>query len=322
MNEKILPYVRRSSKFIKIQSAFFAMLFWIIAEQSATHDRSMFACGGYGFFLILWQAKELAAELEVWVKMQTQSAADPKFVLELCKACGNTNLPVPECTLHHWLGLAFQHVCEQQRQNANTTQNTWMQEETKKGNLALYVAIVQHLEVGDSASSKLTVLSSMAKMMLRCLSDKDLLAFVGPSMLKLCEASCNRSVQEAATGAIVDRCVELLEQRVSVQLTVPSFASGARIRCACRDCAPINAFLASNAERTTFSGGKERRKHVHRQLDGCQIDCSHISSGSVMTITKRRSAYQKALKQRQLENDMLRKLVALDLPSAKRQKRG
>ena len=77
-------------------------------------------------------------------------------------------------------------------------QNTWMQEETKKGNLALYVAIVQHLEVGDSASSKLTVLSSMAKMMLRCLSDKDLLAFVGPSMLKLCEASCNRSVQEAA----------------------------------------------------------------------------------------------------------------------------
>ena len=305
----------------KVLSAYFCnVILDKIAEQSVTHDRSMLACAGKDL-IILWQAKELAAELEVWVKMQTKSAADPKFVLELCKAFGNTNLPVPECTLHHWLGLAFQHLCGQQRQNVNNTQNTWMQEEQKKSNLALYVAIVQYLAVGDSASSKLTALSSMADMMLQCSSDKDLLAFVGPSMLKLCEASCNRSVQEAATGVIVERCVELLEQRVSVQLSVPSFASGARIRCACRDCAPINVFLASNAECTTFSGGKERRKHVHRQLDGCQVDCSHISSSSVMTITKRRSAYQQALKQRQLENDMLRKLVALDLPSAKRQKR-
>ena len=50
---------------------------------------------------------------------------------------------------------------------------------------------------------------------------------------------------------------------------LPSLGLQARVPCNCgEDCPPINMFLASTAQNTTFSGGKGRRKHVRHQLDG------------------------------------------------------
>ncbi|KAK7409253.1 hypothetical protein QQX98_008563 [Neonectria punicea] len=64
------------------------------------------------------------------------------------------------------------------------------------------------------------------------------------------------------------------------------------VRCSCADCERLNAFL-SNATQTTarFSMNKQRRQHLHQQLDGARIDCGHaterIGSPQTLVVTKR-----------------------------------
>jgi hypothetical protein len=50
------------------------------------------------------------------------------------------------------------------------------------------------------------------------------------------------------------------------------------VRCGCHDCAPLNAFLASPNQRAgRFPMGKQRRQHLHNQLDAASVDCTHVT---------------------------------------------
>eukprot|EP00933_Yihiella_yeosuensis_P053232 TRINITY_DN51427_c0_g1_i1.p1 TRINITY_DN51427_c0_g1~~TRINITY_DN51427_c0_g1_i1.p1 ORF type:complete len:212 (+),score=46.50 TRINITY_DN51427_c0_g1_i1:68-637(+) len=71
-------------------------------------------------------------------------------------------------------------------------------------------------------------------------------------------------------------------------------------------------FLRSNQQVGRFSMGKDRRKHVHRQLDGCRVDCTHQTpAGSVLIVTKRRSAFDAA---KAKQNQALAWLSKLKVP--------
>lgn len=59
------------------------------------------------------------------------------------------------------------------------------------------------------------------------------------------------------------------------------------VRCRCADCNSLNAFLASRTERVGFFAvNKQRRAHLHQQLDSCKVDCTHETrrSGSPQTL--------------------------------------
>jgi hypothetical protein len=49
-----------------------------------------------------------------------------------------------------------------------------------------------------------------------------------------------------------------------------------RVRCSCKDCTRLNEFLRSAHQETgRFPMGKQRRQHLHQQLDSLRIDCTH-----------------------------------------------
>lgn len=59
------------------------------------------------------------------------------------------------------------------------------------------------------------------------------------------------------------------------------------VRCRCADCNSLNAFLASRTERVGFFAvNKQRRAHLHQQLDSCKVDCTYETrrSGSPQTL--------------------------------------
>ena len=59
-----------------------------------------------------------------------------------------------------------------------------------------------------------------------------------------------------------------------------------QVACGCRDCIPLNLFLANpRAKVEHFTIGKERRQHLHRQIDAARIDCSHLTNHTGRTHT-------------------------------------
>lgn len=61
----------------------------------------------------------------------------------------------------------------------------------------------------------------------------------------------------------------------------------ARVRCECRDCGPLNNFLVSATQNAAHLPlNKQRRQHLHQELDSARIDCTHttLRQGSPLTL--------------------------------------
>lgn len=59
-----------------------------------------------------------------------------------------------------------------------------------------------------------------------------------------------------------------------------------QVACSCRDCTSLNTFLAdSRAKVQSFTIGKDRRRHLHQQLEAARIDCSHVTDHTGRTHT-------------------------------------
>ena len=74
----------------------------------------------------------------------------------------------------------------------------------------------------------------------------------------------------------------------------------ADIPCDCEDCASLRGFCRDPAKRVErFSVRKDRRKHLHRVIDGYRLDLDHVTerSGSPYTLvcTKSRAGYRRRL---------------------------
>ena len=75
--------------------------------------------------------------------------------------------------------------------------------------------------------------------------------------------------------------------------------SRSSVRCSCRDCTDLNAFLRSPVDRVKrIVVSKQRRHHLHTQLDA-YTDCTHITERGyieTMVVTKQGKSFAESLK--------------------------
>jgi hypothetical protein len=90
----------------------------------------------------------------------------------------------------------------------------------------------------------------------------------------------------------------------------------AELGCKCEDCVALSRFLSDPEQREArFAIRKERRQHLHRQIDQHRCDCTHVTArvGSPQTLvcTKTQASYERRLKQYHVDQDLLAELEPL-----------
>ena len=113
--------------------------------------------------------------------------------------------------------------------------------------------------------------------------------------------------EELAGSAVYARlwrqAADFLLARSSSPPSEPSdWTIAADIPCDCEDCASLRGFCRDPAKRVErFSVRKDRRKHLHRVIDGYRLDVDHVTerSGSPYTLvcTKNRSGFRRRLRE-------------------------
>ena len=94
------------------------------------------------------------------------------------------------------------------------------------------------------------------------------------------------------------------------------FRRAAPITCTCADCAELKRFLVDPREAVhRFKAAKERRRHLHSQIDAHKIDLTHLTDrhGSPQTLvcTKTTASYQASLKKYHEDQEHLKAVKAI-----------
>jgi hypothetical protein len=104
---------------------------------------------------------------------------------------------------------------------------------------------------------------------------------------------------DAAVKQLWQHSVEFLWQRSGRPPEAPSdWRQEVKLSCACADCRELQAFTLDGVEQThRFRVKKERRQHLHRQIEKHSLDMTHVTDrrGSPQTLvcTKDRRSYRR-----------------------------
>ena len=113
-------------------------------------------------------------------------------------------------------------------------------------------------------------------------------------------------------------CIACLESLTSKAPNEPThWAQKINIKCDCEDCERLQIFLHDKHEKVCrFKVRKDRRKHLHRQIDDHKCDLDHTTnrSGSPQTLvcTKNRASFKAGAKAYKANLEILRELRAFD----------
>lgn len=121
------------------------------------------------------------------------------------------------------------------------------------------------------------------------------------------------------------KCLEQLRQHCITRLesltaTAPSepthWAQKINIECDCEDCERLQIFLHDKHEKVChFKVRKDRRKHLHRQIDAYKCDLDHTTdrNGSPQTLVckKNRTSFKRSAQQHETDLENLHELHAL-----------
>lgn len=133
-----------------------------------------------------------------------------------------------------------------------------------------------------------------------------------------------------AAERLMRHCVAQLEQATEQEPQPPAdWTREAKVDCKCEDCRELVQFLRDPALRVgRFPLRKERRQHLHRQIDHHHLDCTHETErkGSPQTLlcTKTQASFDRKLKQYHSDRELLAELQAFSgtkPPSAAKGKR-
>jgi hypothetical protein len=120
-----------------------------------------------------------------------------------------------------------------------------------------------------------------------------------------------------AASRLLEHCLTELDE-ATVQAPEPpaDWRREAKLGCTCADCAAVSRFLRDPAERVgRFPMNKERRQHVHQQLDQHRCDVTHVTErkGSPQTLvcTKTEESYERRRKQFGIDQVVLAELKKL-----------
>jgi hypothetical protein len=124
------------------------------------------------------------------------------------------------------------------------------------------------------------------------------------------------AAQEAASR-ILQHCLTELRAATAEPIEPPKdWTRDAKLGCNCEDCRALSRFLRDPAQRVgRFPIRKERRQHLHQQIEGHQCDCTHVTEriGSPQTLvcTKTQASYERRQKQYEVDQQLLAELEAL-----------
>jgi hypothetical protein len=120
-----------------------------------------------------------------------------------------------------------------------------------------------------------------------------------------------------AASHLLQHCLAELRAATAHAIEPPKdWARDAELGCKCQDCQALSRFLRDPVQRVgRFPIRKERRRHLHQQIEAHQCDLTHVTErvGSPQTLvcTKTQASYQRRLKQFEVDRELLAELEAL-----------
>ena len=113
-------------------------------------------------------------------------------------------------------------------------------------------------------------------------------------------------------------CIDDLKKRTKAKVVMPKdWKQDITLSCTCADCQELQQFLKAPAEQVhRFRVRKDRRQHLHQQIDRHKCDMSHQTErkGSPHTLvcTKNYSSYEKRQKQWEIDKKLLKELQRIE----------
>ncbi len=127
----------------------------------------------------------------------------------------------------------------------------------------------------------------------------------------------NVAKPSAALARWLDSVREQLEAMTAQPPKEPAdYRRAAPIKCGCADCAQLKRFLEDPNERVLrLKAGKDRRRHLHSEIDINRIDLTHVTEhvGSPQTLvcTKTTASYQASLRKYREDQEHLKTIQAI-----------
>jgi hypothetical protein len=146
----------------------------------------------------------------------------------------------------------------------------------------------------------------------------DLRAVVIPDVKSLHAQLPPVTLGRQAAARLLQHCLTELRAATAQAPEPPKdWKREAKLGCKCEDCAALSRFLRNPAERVgRFPMAKQRRQHLHRQIDQHHLDCTHVTErkGSPQTLvcTKTQNSYERSRKQYEVDQIVLAELDKLD----------
>ena len=112
-------------------------------------------------------------------------------------------------------------------------------------------------------------------------------------------------------------CLAKLREATAQPVEPPKdWAREANLTCKCKDCQALSLFLRDPTQQVArFPMAKERRRHIHSQIESHGCDCTHDTEhrGSPHTLVckKTQTSYERRLKQYHTDQKLLAALEAL-----------
>lgn len=113
---------------------------------------------------------------------------------------------------------------------------------------------------------------------------------------------------------LLQHCIEALQALTATPVTIPEhWAQDIEINHNCEDCQELQRFLRDPEARVhRFRVRKDRRQHLHRQIDAHGCDMTHVTErkGSPQTLvcTKTRASYERRQRQFDVDTELLAEL--------------
>lgn len=142
----------------------------------------------------------------------------------------------------------------------------------------------------------------------------DLRSVVIPDVQALYAQPTSTAAGRRTAARLLQHCVTSLRDATAKPPEPPKdWQREANLGCTCDDCAALSRFLRDSAERVgRFPMNKQRRQHLHGQIDQHRCDCTHVTErkGSPQTLvcTKTQNSYERSRKQYEADQAVLAEL--------------
>jgi predicted 2-oxoglutarate/Fe(II)-dependent dioxygenase YbiX len=145
----------------------------------------------------------------------------------------------------------------------------------------------------------------------------DLRVVLIPDVRSLYTQTLPTAAGRRATSRLLQHCLTELRAATAHPIEPPKdWKREAKLGCKCEDCVALSRFLRDPTERVgRFPVNKERRRHLHQQIDKHRCDIKHVTErkGSPQTLvcTKTQDSYERRRKQYGVDQELLAELEGI-----------